>query len=84
MSNISAARKDFQGAKLFSLRIFLFLAAFSNIHLFSAKLDGVKTYMRIRKVPGNIQIKVKIFNYNILINPIMATIDCDVHDIYVP
>jgi len=41
VSNISAARKDFQ-----------------------AKLDGVKTYMRIRKVPSNIQIKViKWFDY---------------------
>ena len=29
-----------------------------------AKLDGVKTYMRIRKVPGNIQNKViKWFDY---------------------
>jgi len=41
VSNISAARKDFQ-----------------------AKLDGVKTYMRIRKVPSNIQVKViKWFDY---------------------
>ena len=31
---------------------------------FSAKLDGVKTYMRIRKVPSNLQIKViKWFDY---------------------
>jgi len=30
----------------------------------SAKLDGVKTYMRIRKVPSNIQNKViKWFDY---------------------
>ena len=30
----------------------------------SAKLDGVKTYMRIRKVPSNLQIKViKWFDY---------------------
>ena len=32
--------------------------------LFTAKLDGVKTYMRIRKVPSNLQIKViKWFDY---------------------
>ena len=30
----------------------------------SAKLDGVKTYMRMRRVPGNIQNKViKWFDY---------------------
>ncbi|XP_023348322.1 cyclic nucleotide-gated channel cone photoreceptor subunit alpha, partial [Eurytemora carolleeae] len=41
VTNISAARKDFQ-----------------------AKLDGVKTYMRIRKVPSSIQNKViKWFDY---------------------
>ena len=34
------------------------------MNLSLAKLDGVKTYMRIRKVPGNIQNKViKWFDY---------------------
>lgn len=32
--------------------------------LFSAKLDGVKTYMRMRRVPNHLQVKViKWFDY---------------------
>ena len=35
-----------------------------NAPCFAAKLDGVKTYMRLRRVPSNIQNKViKWFDY---------------------
>ena len=45
------------------LSLYDFLIRLNNF-IFSAKLDGVKTYMRIRKVPSNIQIKViKWFDY---------------------
>ena len=37
---------------------------YKSIFVLLAKLDGVKTYMRIRKVPSNIQNKViKWFDY---------------------
>ena len=41
-----------------------FYIAIFVLFVLSAKLDGVKTYMRIRKVPSNIQNKViKWFDY---------------------
>ena len=40
------------------------LICFSSSFLLVAKLDGVKTYMRIRRVPKNVQNKViKWFDY---------------------
>ena len=36
----------------------------NKVHLLSAKLDGVKTYMRLRRVPNSLQNKViKWFDY---------------------
>lgn len=35
-----------------------------NFYILSAKLDGVKTYMRMRRVPNHLQVKViKWFDY---------------------
>lgn len=43
-----------------------FIASVTNdfLFIFSAKLDGVKTYMRMRRVPNHLQVKViKWFDY---------------------
>ena len=51
VSNLSNARKDFQGKFIGDLpRIIVFL--------FSAKLDAVKTYMSLRRVPNNLEDRV--------------------------
>ncbi len=54
VSNLSNARKDFQGKKkdqsFFYFQRFLFFL--------KAKLDAVKTYMSLRRVPGNLEDRV--------------------------
>ena len=51
VSNLSNARKDFQGKKIKNFNIlYLFFI------LFIAKLDAVKTYMSLRRVPNNLKI----------------------------
>ncbi len=53
VSNLSNARKDFQGIKM---KIFYFIKHFLLIYL--AKLDAVKTYMSLRRVPNNLEDRV--------------------------
>ncbi len=53
VSNLSNARKDFQGKKKIVFE-FLYLCFF----LFKAKLDAVKTYMSLRRVPNNLEDRV--------------------------
>ena len=67
VTNVSAARKEFQGK--FSInqpsidgktidRLLILIS------YFTAKLDAVKTYMRMRRVPDHIQTKViRWFDY---------------------
>ena len=46
------------------IHLYIMLICFSSSFLRVAKLDGVKTYMRIRRVPKNVQNKViKWFDY---------------------
>jgi hypothetical protein len=60
VSNLSNARKDFQGrAKEF---FFLYLFFF----YLTAKLDAVKTYMSLRRVPNNLEDRV--IRWLVLIN----------------
>jgi cyclic nucleotide gated channel alpha 3 len=65
VTSVSAARKEFQGRNpVFSCYSkFINLLPFA-IEIFKAKLDGVKTYMRMRRVPNHLQVKViKWFDY---------------------
>jgi hypothetical protein len=53
-----------QQGKTFKVPLAVAASAHADQTSFAAKLDGVKTYMRIRKVPKNIQMKViKWFDY---------------------
>ncbi len=52
VSNLSNARKDFQGKIKLSFEWF-FLKSFC-----SAKLDAVKTYMSLRRVPNSLEDRV--------------------------
>ena len=71
VTNVSAARKDFQGKPRFLPYLWNMtpnldynLPDINHIFWIAAKLDGVKTYMRIRRVPKNVQNKViKWFDY---------------------
>lgn len=63
VTSVSAARKEFQGKPLKVLSLLFTTYHFQSFHP-SAKLDGVKTYMRMRRVPNHLQVKViKWFDY---------------------
>lgn len=60
VTNVSAARKEFQGISLW-IKV---VNDDSNLFSVLAKLDAVKTYMRMRRVPDHIQTKViRWFDY---------------------
>ena len=53
VSNLSNARKDFQGKKDIDSIIYFLLLCY-----YLAKLDSVKTYMFLRRVPNNLEERV--------------------------
>jgi cyclic nucleotide gated channel alpha 3 len=71
VTSVSAARKEFQGESSPIYRLKCRPSSDLSYLLFSlltlpstAKLDGVKTYMRMRRVPNHLQVKViKWFDY---------------------
>ena len=57
VSNLSNARKDFQGMK-FSVVLDILLIVVVVFFFCLAKLDAVKTYMSLRRVPNNLEDRV--------------------------
>jgi len=57
VSNLSNARKDFQGIKK-TTQIFIFVPCIDFLFFCLAKLDAVKTYMSLRRVPNNLEDRV--------------------------